>query len=233
MNNIISLILVNFITFTRVIGTFLMPIISKEFTVYSIIVYLIVLLLTDALDGFLARRLKVSSIFGALLDAAADKLLGIAYLCLIANKYPVLFLPVVVEVIIILNNLIGATNGSTIETTWLGKCKTWLFGVLTVLAFIICYSNDLIFFKSINFIINNKDYLMGLIAGIMSGVDFIVAINYYHKVRLEVKQAKVNNIKKEEYRLKKGKDLVHALFDYDHYMNTLNEPLLVRLGDKL
>lgn len=208
-----------------------MPIISKKLTVYSIIIYLILLFLTDTLDGFLARKLKASSIFGALLDAAADKLLGIAYLCLIANKYQILYLPVIVEIIIIINNLMGASNGSTIETTWLGKCKTWLFGVLTVLAFIICYSNELTIISTISIITNNKKYLMGLIAGLMTGVDCIVAINYYHKVRTEITQAKTNNIKKENIKLKKGKELIHALFDYNHYINTLNEPLLIRLGE--
>lgn len=231
MNKTIALIIVNTITFTRILGTFLMPVVTKEFTVYAILIYLSLLFLTDTLDGILARKLKVSSIFGAILDATADKLFGVAYLCLIGNKYPVLFLPVIVEIIIIINNLIGAINGATLESTKLGKYKTWIFGILTILAFIVCYIDELTIFNSIDIIVNNKEYLMGLISGIMTGLDCIVAFNYYLKVKTEIEKAKINNIRKSNYKLKRGKELIYALFDYNYYINTLKEPLLIRLGD--
>lgn len=226
MINIFKLIIVNLITFTRVVGTFIMPIMSKVLDVYGIIIYLVVLFLTDTLDGFLARKLKCSSIFGALLDAVADKLFGISYLCLIANKYHILFLPVIAEGIIMLINLIGAINGSSIESSYLGKCKTWAFSIFTVLAFIACYASEL----NLN-IFNNTTSIMNVIALTMTTIDIIVAFNYYYKAKREVNIAKENNVKRSNYQIKRGKELVYALFNYEHYIKTLNEPLIVRIGE--
>jgi len=45
--------------------------------------------ITDWLDGFLARKLKASSAFGAFLDPVADKLMVAASLCLLCTRAPV------------------------------------------------------------------------------------------------------------------------------------------------
>lgn len=44
--------------------------------------------ITDWLDGFLARKLKASSAFGAFLDPVADKLMVAASLCLLCTRAP-------------------------------------------------------------------------------------------------------------------------------------------------
>lgn len=60
----------NFITCLRIIGTILLlfvpPLEMQFFIVY------VLTGITDALDGFLARKLKVSTPFGAKLDSASD-----------------------------------------------------------------------------------------------------------------------------------------------------------------
>lgn len=48
--------------------------------------------LTDWLDGFLARKLKQSSEFGAFLDPVADKLLVAILLIMLISAYPALLL---------------------------------------------------------------------------------------------------------------------------------------------
>jgi len=55
-----------------------------------------VLSLTDALDGYLARRLKMMSDFGKLMDPAADKLLVISVLILLVEKGISPSLPVII-----------------------------------------------------------------------------------------------------------------------------------------
>ena len=69
-----AITIVNSITMIRVIGTFLMPFFAIILTPVGLIIYITCLLLTDALDGFLARTLNACTIFGSLLDQAADKL---------------------------------------------------------------------------------------------------------------------------------------------------------------
>ena len=44
--------------------------------------------ITDWLDGYLARRLRASSAFGAFLDPVADKLMVAASLCLLCTRAP-------------------------------------------------------------------------------------------------------------------------------------------------
>lgn len=227
----LALVVVNLITFTRIIGTFIMPIVSNSFSINALLIYLAILFFTDCIDGILARRYKVSSIFGAMLDAIADKLFGIAYLYLIAIVYPVLFLPIVVECLIIVINLYGIINGALLESSKLGKMKTWVFGVLTVFAFFVGYINELSWFNRFNLSFKYSNIIIFVFSIIMFIVDLFVAFNYFIKVKREVKVAKENNIMKKNYKLKKGKDLVYALFNYDYYINTLSEPLLVRLGD--
>ena len=51
-------------------------------------VIFIVAAITDWLDGYLARRLKASSAFGAFLDPVADKLMVAASLCLLCTHAP-------------------------------------------------------------------------------------------------------------------------------------------------
>lgn len=208
-----------------------MPVVSKYFSINAILIYLAILFFTDSVDGILARRFKVSSIFGAMLDAVADKLFGIAYLYLIARVYPVLFLPIFVECLIMVINLYGIVHGASIESSKLGKIKTWVFGILTVFAFFVGYINELSWISKFKLDFKYSNIIIGVVSIVMFVVDLIVAFNYFIKVKKEILSAKDNNVLKSNYKLKKGNDLIYALFNYDYYINTLSEPLLVRLGD--
>ena len=95
MKNMKAKIFVNSITMVRVIGTLIMPFVSMIMTPSEVIFYIIILLLTDSIDGIMARRLNACTTFGALLDAVADKLLGIATLAVLPFTYPIMFLPII------------------------------------------------------------------------------------------------------------------------------------------
>lgn len=88
--------------------------------------------LTDALDGWLARKLAATSPFGAALDHAADKTLAAAGLIAIAAAWAPLDL-VVVALVIVLRDLAVAglreglsAAGRGIPVSNLGKLKTFL-----------------------------------------------------------------------------------------------------------
>ena len=144
MKNKLSLVIVNLLTITRLLGTIMLPIIARYSNVKVLIVYLVLIFLTDTLDGFLARRLNVSTIFGAILDAFADKVFGIVTIYIISRSYPVMILPILVELLITFIKTDGATRGSGIESSYLGKFKTWVFGICTVMAYLVLYSADFI-----------------------------------------------------------------------------------------
>ena len=69
----------NIVTSLRIAGTFGL-IFMKPFDVWFYVVYIFTGI-TDVLDGFLARRLKVSSEFGAKLDSVSDLFFNVTVLC--------------------------------------------------------------------------------------------------------------------------------------------------------
>lgn len=92
---------------------------------------------TDWLDGYLARRWKVTSAFGAFLDPVADKLIVGAALVLLPTspalsglQAALLAIPAVIitlrEIFISALREWMATSGqrSTVKVGWTGKCKT-------------------------------------------------------------------------------------------------------------
>jgi len=242
MKKIGAKIFVNSITMLRVIGTFLMPIVSVKFNAQKLVTYIIVLLVTDSVDGMLARRLKVSTLFGALLDATADKLLGIATIVVLARWYPIMILPIITEILTMIINTNGALKGARIESSKLGKFKTWVLGVCTVIGFLTLYAEDFILLfseetslglKIINIfeqMINNPTSIINGIAFISFGAGLMVAFDYGLRVKKDVAKAKEQGLEAKKYKLKKGKDLKEALFDEDFYQKTKNEPVLTRLG---
>ncbi len=107
-----------------------MPQISAVSKAWALSIVFIVLGLSDWLDGFLARRLKMQSAFGAFLDPVADKIMIIVSLLLILDAK---LIPYWVALIIILREFIisalrewMAQIGShqKVSVRYIGKLKT-------------------------------------------------------------------------------------------------------------
>ena len=240
MENKNKLIIVNLITFSRLVGTIMLPIFVNIIPITELMIYLLLLLLTDFIDGILARIWKVSTIFGTLLDAIADKLFGISTMFVVARKYPIMFLPILTEIIIMIVNVCGANHGSKLESSNLGKFKTWIFGIGTFISFLTIYANDLALVANgyellnniFNYLINNGSLAVSYMAFIMTGADIMVTFDYQAKVKEAMKKAKKEGIKRKNYKLKKGSNLKLALFDHNYYVETKKMPLLIRLGEE-
>lgn len=90
--------------------------------------------LTDWLDGYLARKLKQESRFGAFLDPVADKLIVVVALILLVQSYgtAILSIPALIiisrEIIIsaLREIMAGSGNSSKVAVAYLGKVKTFL-----------------------------------------------------------------------------------------------------------
>lgn len=240
MENKHSIILVNAITMSRVIGTFLIPIFNIFLSTGGIIIYLICLLLTDAIDGILARKFNSSTLFGSLLDTIADKLLGIAALAVLTKNYYIMLFPIFTEAIIMLINTRGALRGAITESSALGKIKTWVLGIAIVLGFLTITSPELlinmnvknnIIINILNYINNNNNSIMTILASITAGAGLIVACDYYLQVRNDIKKAFEEGFEIKNIKLKNKKDLIFALFDTKYYQSTRNEPLIKKIGE--
>lgn len=88
--------------------------------------------LTDALDGYAARKLKQSTRFGAFLDPVADKLMVTAALVLLVDQYANIWLTLPALFMIGREIVISALREwmaeigkrGTVAVSWIGKYKT-------------------------------------------------------------------------------------------------------------
>jgi CDP-diacylglycerol--glycerol-3-phosphate 3-phosphatidyltransferase len=88
--------------------------------------------ITDALDGYLARKLEQSTPFGAFLDPVADKAMVAAALVLIAVDMQTLWVTIPAFVMISREIIIsglrewmaGIGKSAQVKVSWIGKYKT-------------------------------------------------------------------------------------------------------------
>ena len=237
MKNKNAKIFVNSITMVRLIGTITLPIASKYLSTWGLIIYLAILLLTDAFDGMMARRLKASTLFGSLLDTSADKLLALAALAALTKNYLIMFLPITTEIIIMIVNIKGALKGAITESRQLGKIKTWVLGLSIVFGFLTLLSPELITLTKSNIFINllasfikNSNLIMIILASITTGAGIIVFFDYRNQINKDIKKAKEEGYNIKYLKIKEKEDLKYALFDTEYYLSTRDEPLIKKIG---
>ena len=100
MSKVIKKIIVNSLTFSRILGTILMPILYINLDSYIFLIVIGLLLLTDFFDGLLAKVWNVRTLFGSLLDMLADKLLALSILVILGLIYKLMFIPLIIEILI-------------------------------------------------------------------------------------------------------------------------------------
>ncbi|GFE58397.1 CDP-diacylglycerol--glycerol-3-phosphate 3-phosphatidyltransferase [Geobacter sp. AOG1] len=139
--------------------------------------------ITDWLDGYLARRMGIVTVFGKFLDPIADKLIVMAALIMILpfSRVPAWMVLVILGREIIITGLrgIASTEGIVISASDLGKFKT-IFQLVAIIALLLHY--DYHWFFSINhpwLYVNMHNvgmfYLwIATIITIWSGVDYLV-----------------------------------------------------------
>ena len=125
---------------------------------------------TDALDGWIARRAKIESTFGKLMDPLADKLLVTSALVSLVSLDR---LSAWVAMVIIARELavtglrsVAAERGVVIEASWLGKVKTALqiAAIFALIAFdpAPTWVDVLLYLAVAVTVISGLDYFFGL-----------------------------------------------------------------------
>ena len=127
--------IVNGLTFSRVLTTLAMPVLCTYMSSVSFLLLIGFVLFTDFLDGKLARRWEVCTLFGSLSDMGADKLLGISLLVVLAFSYPIMAIPACLEIGIASINLKSVLKGNKAKSKWSGKIKMGVsfFSLLSLL----------------------------------------------------------------------------------------------------
>lgn len=135
-------IIPNILTLSRILVTPLIIYMGLNNHLLSLVVIVVIIALTDFLDGKLARLWNTTSEIGARLDAIGDKVLAISLLIILIMKNKLFIYILVLEVAISLLNLytfIRTKKGASILT---GKIKTWVIFITIVIGLLnIVFSN--------------------------------------------------------------------------------------------
>ena len=139
--------------------------------------------ITDWLDGYLARRMGIVTIFGKFLDPIADKLIVMAVLIMILpfNRVPAWMVLVILGREIIITGLrgIASTEGIVIQASDLGKFKT-IFQIVAIIGLTLHYNYNWFFGISHTLLTVNMHNVgmfflwIATILTIWSGVDYLI-----------------------------------------------------------
>ncbi len=96
--------------------------------------------LTDLLDGYLARKLQIITNFGKFMDPVADKLLVLSTLMVFVELGKISSIAVIIifsrELVISIFRAIAASENVVIAAAQMGKIKTTLQMIMTILIFL-------------------------------------------------------------------------------------------------
>ena len=216
--------IVNTITFTRVIGSVVMPIIYFTKGVESLVFFVVLLFLTDCIDGKLSRLWKVESFLGSLLDSISDKLFAFVMLGILSYEYPGLLSVLLLEFIIFVINTLAFTEFNNVQSSKIGKLKTVILdGSLSILCFF--SAKDFLgkylgesFIKVITKIEYSFSYIL---IGIMFGIGLVTVCDYSKK---RLKQVTVFE-KMKGKKLKEWSEIWKILFTREIYINNKDRSL--------
>jgi len=137
---------------------------------------------TDWLDGYLARKMGIVTVFGKFLDPIADKLIVMAALIMIIplGRVPAWIVLIILGREIIITGLrgIASSEGIVIEASDLGKFKT-IFQIVAIIALLLHYDYHWFFSAGHPLLLANMHnvgmfYLwIAFVITVWSGVDYL------------------------------------------------------------
>lgn len=191
--------IVNGVTSLRFIGSFLVIPIFKVMGGLSAALFSTIFMLTDCIDGFLARKLKSSTFFGALFDGITDKTFGIISFLILMSINPIAFsIPILLEASILLVQKKKFNNGKNIQSNKIGKLKTWFLGLSIIGSFgavellNMKTISEYIKYGSLNIVANIENTLTLL------GIELPMIITQILTLKSYIKEAEPNKLDEEK-----------------------------------
>lgn len=230
LNKIIQLVLINAITLTRFFGAILLPFIYSRGGPSVCALITVILFLTDAVDGFLARALHISTFFGSCLDGACDKLLGVMAFILLGLEYNIMIPPLILEICILCVMYSTYRNGGNIQSSKIGKIKTIILDICIVLAFAVIslptFELDGFFYM---YLIQNTDSVVSLFGCIITIACTTALGDYIKKNKETIHDPNMIHIKEQKRVLKPFKKIIWMLFDSNYYYKHKDESIMKQL----
>lgn len=191
----LKFILVNLITLSRLIGAFLLPVVYFKCGVESLAVWVVIIFLTDFIDGSLSRKLKVESFFGGLLDAVSDKVFAFSLLAILTYYYPAMFIVLFLEFLIFVLNTLTFKDNKNIKSSKMGKFKTMILDINVSFMFVLLSKDIYLNYLPSNIVslLNNKsEAIIYILIGVLIGMQLLTINDYQKKNLKEVSYEKVS-----------------------------------------
>lgn len=227
MEKIIKLTIVNLITIVRLIGAIILPFVYIKHGANITSIYIIILYLTDAIDGFLARTLKVSTFFGSAMDAGSDKLLNAVSFIILGIEYNIMLAPLAIEIAIMYTSYNTYRYGGNVQSTIKGKIKMVVLSVFVILSFALLSLPALkINSTFINKLMGATDLIIHIFAFLILFACLVALFDYINLNKLARLNPKSDEIKVEKKKKKTFKQVLHDLFDTDYYKKHKDESII-------
>ncbi len=225
-----EIFIVNLITLIRLIGAFTLPFIYHHSGPSVVSFYIILLFLTDAVDGFLARTLKVSTFFGSFMDAFSDKLLNTISFIILGLEYNIMFAPLIIEISILYTSYSTYRYGGNVKTSMIGKLKTIILDVLVISSFILLSLPNIVNKPIIVInLIEKTNIIIHIFALVIIIFCLLTLYDYMNKNKIARKNPKCIEIKNEQRNRKPIKMIISHLFDTEYYKKHKNKSIMKQL----
>lgn len=153
----------NILTFSRALAPFIIIPTIMLGNLKLAILELVFFIITDFLDGKLARRFGVVSDFGIKLDAICDKVFAMSLVIPAVFEFSILIFNLIMELAISYTNISSELKGNNPRTTIIGKIKTTILSITLILIYIPKVDFDILFGASIITLIFQVITLVGYI----------------------------------------------------------------------
>lgn len=194
-------IFVNLLTTFRLLNSLALFLLKQKISGYWFIADIMLIFFTDSIDGLLARKFNVQTLYGSIMDTIADKALCIILIILSVGKIESFAYILIGEIIISVINIVFKMMGRNAKSRRLGKIKMWSISVTLVLGY-------LNYFGILNnMIIVNIGSTVTLVLQVLAIIDYI---NY-------LKQEET--IQENKKKIRSKEDLFYVLFNTEYYLS--------------
>jgi len=206
-------IIVNLLSLSRVIGALLLPLIFLKVSIPALITLLVVLFVTDMLDGMLARKWEVKTIGGGLLDPLGDKMLAIMCIFSLWQEHTSFGYLLLGEVLITLINILRSIRGEKVKSLIIGKIKTWALSITLIIGAVIQFGllNIDENILQISFYITIALEIMTILVYLLHLIVFVKKESKYSLKDIDIKYFLKRVFNEEKYKEDKDKSVMELL----------------------
>lgn len=138
-------IIPNLLSTSRIAAPFIIPPLAIAGNIPLVLLATSAFMLTDFLDGKIARALNGQTKLGQLLDQISDKVCSIGLLIALIPTIPLMIVPLILESLIAIINIKNTKNGLDVKSTQTGRIKMWPLSISLIFGYAMLISPSIPF----------------------------------------------------------------------------------------